>query len=193
MIYVGSAFQVAGFVLSWRRAVQTLRSAIPDYEPPHRCALNWWNRRARVWLVERMPWLAPWLGQRAQASGTGSMSMGGTATAEGERAFPRDPAATVDEQVAQLQEETDDLRSKLRRDRKSSEKRDQDLESKVAAVETDLRSLIDAQEQQRRDDLRRDLFWQQVGILLFVIGVVLVMLGSVLGGSPSSIPPAGHG
>ncbi len=165
LIITGGAAQIGGFGLTYYELARTLRREFPDYVPPHNRALAWARRR----LGLRKP-------RSMTRAASDSLNISEAVSVEMSRA----PATTMPERVSRLEAEMKDLRSKQRDDHAALVGRVVEAGQRIADTEGSLKAELGDMERARKESLRDSLVFQRLGVVLFVLGTVLGVLGSTL-------------
>ncbi len=172
---MGATLQVAGYLISWRHAVGVLHRETKPGDWTVRVHLQtWWEDRARLWLVKRVPPLRRWLVKRTGPVHVSTDVKVGT-RAELASGIGRPLAASLRQEVEALWDAVDYLQDQHKREHVRGQRREGQLEKRIISIE----SYGAEREEYRRTELRRTLYRQLSGIALFVIGVVVETVGSV--------------
>jgi hypothetical protein len=177
LIAAGGGVQVAGFGLTLAQSVRTRREQSPDEASLARWACAWSQRtsaRAATWVrVKTEPLLVRLRFRRPySASGRISSSLGLEGRLKGHKSTRR-PDLSFEERVAGLEDDVDELR---RRQIENSAH----LEGRIEELRGDIESQRAAQESERAKQLGRSLRYEELGIGVFVVGVALTTIGSVV-------------
>jgi hypothetical protein len=162
---VGGGAEIVGFGLAFYEMALTQQREFPDYRPLHHRALTWVRRK---------------LGR--SKSGTAHISGTGRATSSGhaDLTVTRAPATTLQGRVERLEQEMQDLQRKQREDQAGLDRRIIEMHKRIGEAEAALQKQINELEAQRKQNLRDSLTFEKWGIVLFVIGVVLSVLGNAI-------------
>jgi hypothetical protein len=162
---LGGAAQVGGFGLTFYELLRTQQREFPEYVPvPHR-ALRWVARtrptQARAVEID----LAP-----ARASSSGSPRID----------IQRGPGDGATGRLERLENEMADLRRRQEDDHTELQRRITGTSADVMRTATATQTQLNELEARRRESLRKALFFEKLGVVFFVVGTVLSVLGSSL-------------
>lgn len=163
---LGGVAQVGGFGLTFYELARTQRREFPDYVPLHHRASKWVRRRLGLTKQKAVYLdLAP-----AVASSSASLDL----------EVERSPATTLPGRVERLEKQMADLRRKQQEDRSKLEGRLTETSQRITETATAVRTQLNELEVHRKESLRESLFFEKLGVFLFIMGTVLSVLGSIL-------------
>jgi len=176
LIVAGGVVQIAGFGLALWQSVRTRREQSPDEASLARWAWAWirrrgaqfvaWSRRIAERALVRLHLMRP---------RTVSVPLSGAFGASGSllgHLSTRRRGLPLSERVDGLEDDVDDLRRQRSEDRA-------DLEGRIDEVHSDIESHQAADKCERARQLGQSLRYQELGILVFIVGVALTTVGSV--------------
>jgi hypothetical protein len=177
LIVAGGSVQILGFGLALTQSVRTRREQSPDEASLIRWAWAWirrrgsqfitWTRRTAERALARLHLMQP-----RTVSAPLSASVGASGNLLGHLSTRR-RALPLSERVDGLEDDVDDLRRKRSEDRAH-------LEGRIDDMRKDVESRQAEQESKRARQLGRSLRYEELGIGVFVMGIVLTTVGSVV-------------
>ena len=176
LVIAGGAVQIGGFTLALRQSVVTRREQSPDeaslMEWAGAASRRLW-RRTSTWLrVKTEPLLTRLHLRRPRtASAAGAVSMGGRATVRGHKVI-NNQDQPLPERVTRLEAEVNDLHEK------QSEQR-ADLEQRIHELKRGVDDRDARRDSEQAHHLGRMLRAQELGVLVFMVGVALTTVGAV--------------
>jgi hypothetical protein len=176
LIAAGGGVQIVGFGLALRQSVLTRREQTPD--EASLAGWTWvWVRRtaghAATWVRVKAERLLVRLHLRRPKTASMSASMSGGATLGGQaRATVIRGGLSLPERVELLERDVQDVRHEQSEDRAR-------LERRIEEVRTGIESQQAAQESERARQLGRSLRYEELGVLVFVIGIGLTTAGAI--------------
>ena len=177
LIIAGGVVQVAGFLLTLTQSVRTRR----EQSPAEQSLVSW----TRAWIRRRGAQFVTWSRRIAERAlvrlhlirpRSVSVPLSGAFGASGNllaHLSTRRRGLPLSERVAGLEDDVDDLRRKRSEDRAH-------LEGRIDDVRGDIENQQAAQESERARQLGRSLRYQELGIGLFIVGVAMATVGSVV-------------
>ncbi len=177
LIAAGGGTQVVGFGLAFTQSVRTRREQSPDEASLARWTWAWLHRigcNAATWVrVKTEPLLVRLhLRRPRSASGRISGTLGLSGSLQGHK-ITRRPDSSMEERVAGLEDDVEELRRAQAEHRKH-------LEGRIDEVKSGIESEQAAKESERARQLGRRLRYEEAGILLFAGGVLLTTVGSIV-------------
>ena len=162
----GGLAEIVGFALVFKEVVRTQRREFPEYVPMH--------HRAATWVRRKLGRSATVTAHLSGISSLPSISTHGTLTVD------RPPPNTLEERVDQLEQEIRDVRDEHREANAALDRRVVEAIQRTADAEASLRTKLNEMEAARKESLRQSIFFEKVGTVLFVIGVILSGLGNAI-------------
>jgi hypothetical protein len=177
LIVAGGVVQVVGFGLALWQSVRTRR----EQSPAEQSLVSWtraWSRRRGgqvvTWLRVKTESLLARLHLRRPPSVSTKLSgRAGASTSMAGYLSTRRRGLALSERVDHLEDDVDDLRRKQSEDRAH-------LEGRIDEVRSDIETQQAARESERKKQLGRSLRYEELGVLVFIAGVALTTVGSVL-------------
>jgi hypothetical protein len=176
LVIGGGSVQVAGFGLALRQSVVTRREQSPEESSLARWTIALLRRRAgdaAHWLNARTAPLLRRLHLRRQrtASAATSSSAGGRATLEGHKAI-NNRDLPVPERLDRLELSVNELYE-------AQSKRTAEVDRQLDELRSTMEEREATRESERAKQLGRRLRTEELGVAVFVIGIVLATLGGL--------------
>lgn len=177
LIIAGGGVQIAGFGLALTQSVRTRLEQSPAEQSFVRLTRAWSRRRGGqvvTWVrVKTEPLLVRLHLRRPRSVSVNLSNRAGASTSAVGYLSKRRRDLALSERVDRLEDDVDDLRRKQSEDHAH-------LEGRVDEVRSDIETQQAAQESERARQLGRSLRYEELGIGLFIVGVVMATAGSVV-------------
>jgi hypothetical protein len=171
LVYIGGGLQVAGYGTLWREASRTLRREIEDYVPLPRRAWRWLGTRNYKYLRKLFG---------TDSTHEFTATVGQSADLHRKLIVPRqrNTTARTQDQINWIHKELDGIRRERDADLTQAAEREAKLRADISQLGIEIRTKIEEHETERKRKLRRELRLQQIGIFLFIAGIVLSVIGA---------------
>jgi hypothetical protein len=174
LIVAGGVVQCGGFALTLRQSASVRRNEVPEQKSPLvQLGGSLWSvgrslsARTKRLLLGAAIWILKRVGLNDKASSIALQlpaSLGFESRLETKLKTDR-PELHLDLRMAHLEQGMNELRAIL--------------EGRIDQVRGEIESAVSEIESNRLAGLRRSLFWEEVGILMFLAGIVLSVAGAI--------------